>query len=361
MALVPQAGLVIAARYRLLHRVGLGGMADVWAAADVSDERMVALKLVRGGSGDDEAARLSLLREARAAQALRHPHVLEIPEVLDVGGPILGMDLLGGAPLRVRALREGEPLAARLRHPPALTVGVVVATALPVVSALGAAHAAGLVHRDLKPANVFLVSRASGEPFVRVLDFGIARRTVIDSHTAVSSGLTTTGLIIGTPAYMSPEQLYGETDLDHRADLWSPGVVLYQCLTGILPTEGDNLGQVIKAIVARPFHPVALLRPEVPPPLSDLVSRLLSREREHRPSDAREVFDVLRALDPNFAKDIPVPPRLPAPAHASSGSNAIAPRPSRSLLAMPRRRRIAFACAALLTVTAIAFQQRWFH
>jgi len=147
MALIPQAGLLVAARYRLLRKVGAGGMGDVWAAEDSAAGRVVALKLVRGGAGD-EAAREALLREARAAQALRHPHVLDIQEVLDVEGqPVLVMDLL-----------QGETLAARLRRDPRLTVDQVLALALPVTSALGAAHAAGLVHRDLKPENIFLVS-----------------------------------------------------------------------------------------------------------------------------------------------------------------------------------------------------------
>jgi serine/threonine-protein kinase len=340
MALVPQAGLVIAARYRLVRKVGAGGMGDVWAAEDSEGARVVALKLVRGGAGDDAAARVALLREARAAQALRHPHVLGIQEVLDVEGqPVLVMDLL-----------HGETLAARLRRAPPLTVADVVALALPVTSALGAAHAAGLVHRDLKPENIFLVSADGGSPLVRVLDFGIARRSVIDSETAMSTGLTTTGLIVGTPAYMSPEQLYGERDLDHRADLWSLGVVVYQCLTGILPTEGDNLGQVIKAIVARPFEPLERLRPEVPPALANLVARLLSRDRTRRPFDASEVFDVLREIDPSAAEKIPRPPPLPA-------------RPTPAALATSQRRSLVRRpgtwVAALVALAAIALGMRW--
>jgi hypothetical protein len=327
MALVPQPGLVIAARYRLLHQVGAGGMGDVWAADDCHDMRVVALKLVRG---DDEAARVALLREARAAQSLRHPHVLDVQEVLDVEGqPVLVMELL-----------DGETLAARLRRTPRLTVAETVAVALPVASALGAAHAAGLVHRDLKPENVFL---ASAPPLVRVLDFGLARRTVIDSETAVSSGLTTTGLVIGTPAYMSPEQLYGDRDLDHRADLWSLGVVLYQCLTGILPTAGDNLGQVIKAIVARPFEPLSRLRPEVPAPLADLVGRLLSRDRADRPFDASEAFDVLAAVDPAAAREIPRPPPLPLPPVRKT------PLPRK------RHRRAVFAAIPIAIALGVAF------
>jgi len=324
MALNPQAGLLVAARYRLLRKVGAGGMGDVWAAEDSAAGRVVALKLVRGGAGDDGAAKEALLREARAAQALRHPHVLDIQEVLDVEGqPVLVMDLL-----------QGETLAARLRQKPALTVDEVVALALPVTSALGAAHAAGLVHRDLKPENIFLVTDGDGRQLVRVLDFGIARRSVIDSETAMSTGLTTTGLIVGTPAYMSPEQLYGESDLDQRADLWSLGVVLYQCLTGIVPTEGENLGQVIKAIVARPFERLDRLRSDVPRPLADLVGRLLSRERAQRPFDASEVFDVLEALDPETAQRIPRPP--PLPSRPTPASLATPPFQMRARLRRPR-------------------------
>lgn len=307
MAISPQPGLLIAARYRLLRQVGAGGMGEVWAADDAQTGRVMALKLVRSSGGDDATARQALLREARAAQSLRHPHVLGIHEVLEIEGqPLLVMDLL-----------EGETLADRLRRTPRLDVAELIAVALPIVSALGAAHAAGLVHRDLKPENVFLVARGATAPLVRVLDFGIARRSVVDAETALSTGLaTTTGLVIGTPAYMSPEQLYGERDLDQRADLWSLGIVLYQCLSGTLPTEGHNLGQVIKAIVARPFEPIARLRPEVPGKLAALVERLLARDRDARPYDASEVFEVLRALAPEAATGIPAPPPLPARARS---------------------------------------------
>ncbi|MGE5049682.1 MAG: protein kinase domain-containing protein [Deltaproteobacteria bacterium] len=305
MTLVPHAGLIVADRYRLLHKVGTGGMGEVWASDDLLGKRVVALKLVREGV-DDAPAREALLREARAAQALRHPNVLEIQDVLDVGGqPLLVMDLL-----------EGETLAGRLQRTPRLEIDELIALALPVVSALGTAHAAGLVHRDLKPENIFLDARGTGPTRVRVLDFGIARRSAIDAETAQSTGLTTTtGLLIGTPAYMSPEQLYGESDLDHRSDLWSLGIVLYQCLAGFLPTLGDNLGQVIKAVVARPFEPIGRLRPDAPERLAGLVERLLARDRNARPRDASEVFEVLRALSPSAARDVPAPAPLPAGTH----------------------------------------------
>jgi hypothetical protein len=330
MTLVPHAGLIVADRYRLLHKVGAGGMGEVWASDDLHGTRVVALKLVREGV-DDAPAREALLREARAAQALHHPNVLEIQEVLDVGGqPVLVMDLL-----------QGETLAGRLLRTPRLEIDELIALALPVVSALGTAHTAGLVHRDLKPENIFLDVRGAGATRVRVLDFGIARRSAIDAETAQSTGLTTTtGLLIGTPAYMSPEQLYGESDLDHRADLWSLGIVLYQCLAGFLPTQGGNLGQVIKAVVARPFEPIGRLRADAPERLAGLVERLLARDRNARPRDASEVFEVLRALSPAAARDVPVPAPLPARAHTP--------------LERPPRRLVAIAGAAAVSIVAVA-------
>ncbi|HEX7836357.1 MAG TPA: serine/threonine-protein kinase, partial [Kofleriaceae bacterium] len=275
---------LIGARYRLERLLGEGGMGVVWAAEDLVTHQHHALKLLKRDAGDPDARR-RFLREARAASAVRHPHVVSILDVLELedGSPAIVMELLEGESLRDRLAREHK-----------LSLGQLAEIAVPVISAVGAAHALGIVHRDLKPENIFLSRGAAGECVVKVLDFGIAKLTALDGDAMQSTGITT-GAVLGTPAYMAPEQVFGETDLDHRADIWALGLLLYQCLSGVLPTEGGNVGQVLKNVIARPFEPLDQLVPDLPPDLARLVARMLARERSERPADLHEVIDVLGA------------------------------------------------------------------
>jgi serine/threonine-protein kinase len=160
-----------------------------------------------------------------------------------------------------------------------------------VVSAVGAAHALGIVHRDLKPENIFI---EAGPPrMVKVLDFGVAKLTAAEGDAAATAGLTESGALVGTPYYMSPEQAFGERDVDHRTDVWALGLILYRCLSGVLPTRAENVGQVFKSIVARPIRPLAQAAPEVPADVAALVDKMLSRARRHRSGDLHEVTAVL--------------------------------------------------------------------
>ena len=301
------SGVTLAGRYRLAHLLGEGGMGQVWAAVRLETDARVALKLVREAVASPDARR-RLLREARAAVAVRHPNVVEVIEIfeLDDGSPVMVMELL-----------SGETLAARLHREHSLTPLDAARVMLPVISAVGCVHALGIIHRDLKPENIFLARANSSEEEVKVLDFGIAKLTAIDGEAAKTTGLTATGGLLGTPAFMSPEQVYGEKDLDHRVDVWAICLILYQCLSGVLPTQGDNVGQVLKAILSRPIPSLADAAPDTPRELCGLVDRMLARNRDERPPDLREARDVLMRH-----ADVSVPsfdgPTVPMSSDASS-------------------------------------------
>jgi serine/threonine-protein kinase len=277
-------GAVIADRYVLLRLIGEGGMSSVWAATHALTRKAVALKFLKPELAKKSELRQRFLREARAASAVRHPNIVQIHDVLELDdrSPVMVMDLL-----------EGESLASRVARDGPLPLVEVARLLLPVVSAIQSAHALGIVHRDLKPENLFLVSGAPGEPHVRVLDFGIAKLTGVEGDAAQSAELTRTGSMLGTIYYMSPEQTYGERDVDHRADIWALGVILYECLTGRRPTEGENVGQILKSITTGSFLPLARVAPGLPADVTELVARMLALDRNGRPQDLREVATVL--------------------------------------------------------------------
>jgi eukaryotic-like serine/threonine-protein kinase len=284
---IPRSGVVpgrAVGRYHVLYRVGGGGMGVVFAARDLELRRTVALKVLRPGDGaPSKKMRARLLREARAAAAVRHGNVVAVHEVFEHEGlPVLVMDLL-----------EGESLRARLSRVRALSVEATLAVIAPVLSALETAHGLGVVHRDLKPDNIFLVA-AGGRELVKILDFGVAKLTAAPDA-PVSGSLTESGALVGTPHYMAPEQAFGERDVDSRADLWSVGVVLYECLAGVRPIAGSNLGQVLKALTERAIRPIEEVVPGLPPQLVGLLGRLLS-DREERPTaaEARQEVEQIR-------------------------------------------------------------------
>jgi eukaryotic-like serine/threonine-protein kinase len=277
----------VAGRYRLDRLLGQGGMGEVWAATHTVTRRSVAMKFVKGTANARPELRRRFMREARAASAVQHPNVVEVFDVFEIDAetPVMVMELLSGETLGKRLSREGQlPLAEAL------------AVLLPAVSAVGTAHALGVVHRDLKPDNLFLAQPAgstSDVTVVKVLDFGIAK---LSSELSGETGVTESGTTLGTPCYMAPEQAMAERDLDHRVDLWAFGVILYETLSGARPVEGDSVGQVVKHLMTTGIMPLERVVPGLPPSLTELVTRLLSRDRHRRPEDMREVFDVLQKL-----------------------------------------------------------------
>jgi serine/threonine protein kinase len=279
-----EANAVVLGRFRLDRLLGEGGMGVVWAATNTMTLKPTALKFLKPAHAADPRVRARFLREARAACAVRHPNVVEIHDVLELddGAPVMVMDLL-----------EGETLGHRLDREQSIPLGELVPILLPVVSAVGTAHAHGVVHRDLKPDNIFLVQNVDGSSTVRVLDFGIAKMTTTDGSAAETGGLTGTGAMLGTPYYMSPEQIFGERDIDHRTDIWALGVMLYECLSGARPTQAENIGQILKIVTTDGIRPLSTVAPFVPADVAELVGRMLSRDRALRPSSLREVRAIL--------------------------------------------------------------------
>jgi serine/threonine-protein kinase len=296
------AGDILAGRYRLEHLLGEGGMGVVWAAIHTVTGRPVALKLMTADATTPEARR-RFLREARAAAAVRHPNIIEIYDFFD---------LENGSPVMVMELLAGESLANRLEREVQIPLEEAASILLQVAAAVGSAHAVGIVHRDLKPENIFLAGGSI--ECVKVLDFGIAKLIPSEGAAARSTNLTESGTLLGTPCYMAPEQVFGERDIDHRADIWALGIILYECLSGVLPTRADNVGQIFRIIATGTIPPLADRIADIPPEVAGLVDRMLSRERDTRPPDLREVADVLaRHVGPSG----PSFGLLPAPAMVS--------------------------------------------
>ncbi len=276
-----QPGDRLADRFRLERIVGEGGMGVVWAARDErAGDTPVALKILKEVTA---AEKKRFLREAQVMQSFGHPGILDVKEVVAVGEDILlVMDLL-----------EGESLGARLGRVGRLDVADAVAVLVPLVDATMAAHAGGVVHRDLKPENVFLCSNGR----VLLLDFGMAKLTA-SFDLAMSGWMTESGLILGTPHYMAPEQIYGERDVDTRADVWAIGVVAYECLSGERPLSGKSFGQIVRALQRREIVDLAERAPAIPEALLTLVRRMLSHDRGDRP-DLAEARATLAAQPPS--------------------------------------------------------------
>jgi hypothetical protein len=272
-----EAGTLVGDKYLLVRQIGRGGMGAVWAARNVRTEREVALKLITDENADYRAR---LLREARACGRISHRNVIEI---YDVG------ETASGAPFLVMPLLEGEPLSRKLRRDGAMAPPIAAQIATEIARALSAAHAAGIIHRDLKPANIYLHREPGSEMLVvKVLDFGISKVVSTDSTT------TTTGTILGSPAYMSPEQAKGERYVDHRSDLWSLGVTLFEMLTGRRPFQGESMFTVVAAVLGGPVPHVRELLPHIDPGLAEVAARCMERELDYRAQSADEIVHMLR-------------------------------------------------------------------
>jgi WD40 repeat protein len=263
--------------YRITRLLGAGGMGGVFQAVDPQLQRQVALKLMRPQVAAPDAAE-RFLREARAAAAVKHDNVVTIYQVgEDNGLAFIAQELLSGESLEARLARERQ-----------LSVEEAVAIGRQIAAGLAAAHARSLVHRDIKPANIWLEASDGGPPRVKLLDFGLARSWSDNAQ------LTRSGMIMGTPAYMAPEQASGE-EVDARADLFSLGVVLYRMLTGTSPFARGNTIAILHALALDTPKPPREVNPQVPAELSALVMRLLEKKPERRPP-IREVIASLTAM-----------------------------------------------------------------
>ena len=266
-------------QFELIRRIGEGGMGVVWEARDRSTGERVAVKLLKL-ENPELCARFA--RESKLIAAVKHPNVVDIRSVV--------RDADGGPRAIVMDYLDGRDLAALLDHEGALPVARVCRIFVDVLDAVAAAHALGIVHRDLKPQNVFLAHEGDEIGTPMLLDFGLAR-TLAGSEVEADS-LTQTGARLGTPSYMAPEQLYGEKAIDRAADVWSLGVMLYECLAGERPVEGQSYGQIVRNVTQKPIVPIAQRVPTIDPELAALVARMLEKERAARPSVA-EAHSVL--------------------------------------------------------------------
>ncbi len=308
------------AHFAVTRLLGRGGMGAVFAADDLLLHRKVALKVMRPELTARPEARERFLREAQTAGGLEHDHVITVHHVAEDNGVwFIAMPLLKGEALDARLAREG-----RLPIPAVLKIGRETA------DGLAAAHSQGLIHRDIKPGNLWLegTGEAGGVGFrrVKILDFGLARAVQDDQH------LTADGGVLGTPAYMAPEQAAGE-EVDHRTDLFSLGVVLYRCCAGELPFSGPNTMATLSALATKDAVPVGEKNPAVPAALADLIMGLLAKTAGDRPQSATEVAETLRRIEQEHATVI-----------------AQAPPPA------PRRRRVSALtlCVAALLVLGLA-------
>jgi len=270
--------------FQVVRLLAEGGMGSVYEAVDRQLGRPVALKVMRAQVADLRKARERFLREARAAAALADDHIVRIYQVGEHKGvPFLTMPLLHGQTLNER-LKEGP----RLSNEEVLRIGREVA------EGLAAAHAQGLIHRDIKPANIWL---EEGSGRVKILDFGLARAA------NEAARLTQDGSILGTPAFMAPEQASGSEDLDHRSDLFSLGSVLYRMVTGRLPFPAENMAELLLALVHLDPVPPRKLDATVPRALNDLILELMAKDPADRPRSAGAVVEAIRALEQRATRD----------------------------------------------------------
>ena len=339
------------AHYRVLSLLGRGGMGEVFLAEDMALGRKVALKILPATLVADSDRQQRFEREARAIAALNHPGIVTIYGIERIGdATVLAMEFVDGQPLAQLIPDQGMPLSLLLR------------VAIPLAEAIGFAHRQGIVHRDLKPGNVMV----TGDGRVKVLDFGLAKLfdrqpgLAPDDDTAFAGAATRTspgtqlGTIVGTVHYMAPEQAQG-LPVDHRADIFSLGVVLYEMAAGVRPFGGDTAMAVLSSIIKEPPRALAEVKPDLPLAFTGVVERCLEKDRERRLQDAFELRDALDdvadALSPRGGA------RSDARAPVSPGTEPV-PAPTQAA-ARPRRRRLLAGAAGLALMLAAAAGTWW--
>jgi eukaryotic-like serine/threonine-protein kinase len=339
--------------YRVRRVLGRGGMSVVFQAEDMALQRPVALKVVKPNLHADYKPWPRFLREARILAAIKHQHVVMVYQAGQEGDVVyLALELL-----------EGQTLGDRLASEQPLAVSEIVRLGRELAEGLAVIHRHGLIHRDVKPANVWLEKRAdeanadAPEGRIKILDFGLARLLQDDSH------LTQTGMVVGTPAYMSPEQARGK-NVDHRSDLFSLGCVLYALCTGREPFRGANTMARLTALAVDEAKPVTDLNPALPEELSILVMQMLAKSPKERPDSANEVIARLRAIEKSLTNPTPVADSPPSTRRLSRTD-----RPTKRRKKNTRERSwrwplvlmSCLLCCGVLTllVTASALMWRW--
>jgi serine/threonine-protein kinase len=280
-------GQVLAGRYEITRKIGAGGMGAVFEATHRLIGKRVAVKVLLKKYADKDSIIARLGQEARLASSIGHENIIDITDFgqTHTGSPFVVMEYL-----------EGESLAACLGRDGPLPLPRILHIARQITSALGAAHQKGIIHRDVKPENVFLVRR-SDKDFIKVVDFGISKSLrPSDAEADESPRLTQTGMVLGTPLYMSPEQARGDETLDHRIDLYALGVILYECATGEVPFRGGNYLHIISQVLSEDPRPPRTLRPELSEAFEAVILKALAKDQTLRYQTAEEFDADLAAL-----------------------------------------------------------------
>jgi serine/threonine-protein kinase len=321
-------------------------MGSVWAARNELTDRDFAIKFLHSKLADNKDALNRFFLEARACGQIKHPAVVDVYDMgqAEDGSAYLVMELL-----------EGEGFDQRLGRAGVFRPVDAAAWIAFIARGLEEAHVRGLVHRDLKPANVFFALDDRGDVIPKILDFGVSKATGISNHEFAK---TSTGAVLGSPAYMSPEQARGDTDVDSRSDVWSLGVILYECLTGKPPFDAPNYNALMLAIITKDHRPVSEVAPGVPIELSQVVDNALAKDRKDRVSTARELADRLEAVASKLTDS---PLQLYGTRVMTMAGSATIPRSTTQnswadgqLASQQRRSSTAWLVAGLLSATLIA-------